>query len=140
MSEPLRLLDSLLAVVECVNAHGEVYVRHSRGPAADAERVSRDFEAGLDLPGLSVTHLTPEPWWSRPVEDWVARRLCKYDELTNQEGRFPWVLTGRVVGAGPDHEPLVVDVRPLGKVGGQALKEARSIYQTRFDVEQDSRG
>jgi hypothetical protein len=66
------------------------------------------------MPGLSVTPLHPEPWWTRPLVDWVARRLCKYLELADRTwDRRPWVLTGNVVGYGPDHEPLVDNVRPL---------------------------
>ena len=78
----LAVLSSLADVVEVVRAHGTVYLRYSEGPEEDlGHRSSRDYEAGVDLPGLSVTVASPEPWWPRPVEDWVARRLCKYADL-----------------------------------------------------------
>src|SRR3954453_2319616 len=112
-----------------------------RGPEEDASRgFSRDYEADIPLPGLSVTVATPEPWWTRPTEDWVARRLCKYAELGTASGRFPWLLSGRPVGNGPDHEPLVDQVRPIARVGDEALREAVHPYHERFTPGQDSRG
>jgi hypothetical protein len=85
--------------------------------------------------------LDPPDWWSRPAEDWVARRMCKYADLLEGEGdRRPWILQGRVVGCGPDHEPLVVEAVPLAWVGDEALRTAMSRYEERFDVGRDSRG
>lgn len=136
MSGPgdLPVLDSLDEVLRAVRDHGGLFVRYSNGPDADRrDGPSRDYEAGIDLPGWSVTTLEPEPWWSRPPADWVARRLCKYDEL-GQDDRFPWLLTGRIVGQGPDHEPLVADPAPVARVGRRALAEARRRYEERFDV------
>jgi len=136
----LQRVDTLAEVTELASRHGQLFLRYSRGPEDDDEHGnSRDYEAGLDLPGLSVTPITPEPWWTRPVEDWVARRICKYDELGEEDGRYPWLLTGRVVGNGPDHEPLVVEVSPVARIGRAALAEARRAYQERFDVGEDSR-
>jgi hypothetical protein len=134
----MRIADTLLEVVETVARDGQVFVRYSAGPEADEARRSLDYESGLELPGLSVAVLTPEPWWTRPTEDWVARRLCKYDELLDED-RFPWLLTGDVVGSGPDHEPLVRMGEPVLQVGGPALAEARELYEARFHVGQDSR-
>jgi Family of unknown function (DUF6098) len=88
---------------------------------------------------LSVTVATPERWWPRPVEDWVARRLCKYAELGAAAGRFPWLLTGHPVGNGTHHEPLVDQVRPLARVGDEAVREAFRLYQERFNAGEDSR-
>ena len=137
----LTVLRSLAEVIGVVSAHGTMYLRYSEGPEADLSHgCSRDYEADVDLPGLSVTVATPEPWWPRPVEDWVARRLCKYAELGAAAGRFPWLLTGRPVGNGPDHEPLVDQVRPIARVGGEAVREAVRLYHERFKPGQDSRG
>jgi hypothetical protein len=72
------------------------------------------------------------------VEDWVARRLCKYSELGEEAQRFAWVLAGRVVGNGPDHEPLVDAVRPMACVSTVALDQAKRLYQERFAVSQNS--
>jgi len=104
-------------------------------PYQFGDRMSARCSTG-SIPPTAV--LTPEPWWTRPTKDWVARRLCKYDELLNEE-RFPWVLTGDVVGSGPDHEPLVRMREPVLRVGGLALAEARELYEARFHVGQNSR-
>ncbi len=72
-----------------------------------------------------MTTIGPEPWWPRLAED---------------GDRFPWLLTGRETGLGPDHEPLVVDVVPVARIGQAALDEAERRYRDRFDVGQDSRG
>jgi hypothetical protein len=131
----VRTISTFDELVELVRRHPRLCVRHSAGPAADAGSRSVDYEAEVDLPGWSVTPLGPEPWWSRPVEDWVARRVCKYLELTDhQDDRRPWVLTGRVVGHGPDHEPLVVDIEPVGWIGPDVVAEARHLYHSRFAV------
>jgi hypothetical protein len=49
------------------------------------------------------------------------------------------MLTGRLVGRGPDHEPLVGQARPLARIGQAALAEAERRYRARFEVGQDSR-
>ena len=117
-----------------------LYLRYSKGPAADAEEgPSRDYEANVTLPGLSATTISPEPWWRRPIKDWVARRICKYSELAEEDGRFAWLLTGRMVGRGPDHEPLLVDVRPHARLSRDVLDEAKRWYDEHFDVGNDSR-
>ena len=110
-------------------------LRYSRGPDEDMSTGSRDYEADVEMPGLSATPLRPEQWWSRPAEDWVARRVCKYLALADgrPDGR-PWVLTGEIVGYGPDHEPLLGDVRPLAWIGSRAVAQARQRYRERFNV------
>jgi hypothetical protein len=119
----------------------DVYLRYSRGPEADAQRASRDYESGLELPGLSVIPLTPPAWWSRPVPDWLARQVCKYVQLADGEpDRYAWVLSGRKVGLGPDQEPLLADPRPVAMLSDAVLEQARRHYQERFDVGRDSRG
>ncbi|MFG1820674.1 DUF6098 family protein [Kribbella sp. NPDC049174] len=133
---PLEDLDELVSFVQ---SHAGVLLRYSQGPRRDAERgPSRDYEAGVDLPGLSVTTVEPEPWWPRPADDWIARRVCKYAELGEKEDRYPWLLTGEVNGHGPDHEPLVIQVRPLARITPKALAQAKALYRQRFDVGQGS--
>jgi hypothetical protein len=144
MSGPGRdeppVLDDLRSVVELVSRRPGLFLRYSKGPASDrANPRSRDYEADVDLPGLSVTTIDPEPWWERPLEDWVARRICKYAELAEDGDRFPWLLVGRQVGEGPDHEPVVELVEPVAAIGPQALRQALDHYERRFDVGQDSR-
>jgi hypothetical protein len=139
--EKLRTVDDLDELVRLVQELPDLFVRYSKGPSRDARRgTSRDYESGVNMPGLSVTTIAPEPWWTRPAEDWVARRLCKYEQLGDEQDRFPWLLTGQVVGYGPDHEPLVAGVRPVARVGRAVLERARRLYEERFEVAQDSRG
>ncbi|KAA1424297.1 DUF6098 family protein [Nocardioides antri] len=138
--DDLPLLDDLAAVTALVQEHDELFVRYSEGPAHDSERGgSRDDEAGIDLPGLVVTTIIPEDWWSGSLEDWVARRICKYQDLGEAEGRYPWLLTGSQVGWGPDHEPLVKLGEAVGRIGPEALREAKQRYHESFDVGNDSR-
>ncbi|TCO42507.1 hypothetical protein EV646_113129 [Kribbella antiqua] len=138
LSEPPPL-DDLHQLVRFVQNHTGVLLRYSKGPQADADSgPSRDYEAGVELPGLSATTVEPEPWWPRPAEEWIARRVCKYAELGEQEGRYPWLLTGEIAGYGPDHEPLVVQVRPLARITTRALNQAKALYQQRFTVGRDS--
>lgn len=116
------------------------FLRFSRGPAADEGTVSRDYEAGLDLPGLSAMPLQPESWWTRPTEDWLARQVCKYLHLRTDadDDRYAWVLRGRVVARGPDREPILTDIEPLAWLSDAALEQALERYETRFDVGSDS--
>jgi hypothetical protein len=135
VSEKLPTIDDLDDLVELVQRMPNVFVRYSAGPVADAACVSRDYESGVDMPGLSVTTVIPEPWWPRPTTDWVARRVCKYADLAAADDeRKPWLLVGEVAGYGPDHEPLVTNVEPLAWIGPRALQQALDIYRRRFDV------
>lgn len=38
----------------------------------------------------------------------------------------PWVLRGQELGRGPDNEPLVRDVEPVGWIDERVIKEART--------------
>ena len=137
----LPVIGSLGELAAIVREHGQVYLRHSLGPDADAHQRSRDYESGLDLPGLSAVPLSPPAWWTRPARDWLARQICKYAHLSEQDSRrYAWILTGEVAGAGPDSEPLIADPRPAGRLGGRALAEARRCYRERFDAGRDSAG
>lgn len=130
-------LATLEELARLVREHPRACVRFSQGPDADREESSRDSESGLDLPGLSVNPLHPEAWWTRPVEDWLARQLCQYAHLGDQDDdRIAWVLEGDEVARGPDCEPLLADVRPLAVVSDPLLKEARRRYEERFDAGQ----
>lgn len=141
MSERLPVIGRLDELAEIVHADGDKYLRYSNGPDADAHKTSRDYESGLELPGLSVVLLTPPHWWRRPDVDWLARQICKYAHL-GQDGaeRCAWILTGREVARGPDHEPLVADPQPLAMLSESLLDQAREHYHERFEVGRDSRG
>jgi hypothetical protein len=136
--EPLPVIESLDDLADLVLRQPDVFLRYSEGPETDRrEPASCDYEADLVMPGLSVSAIAPEAWWPRPAQDWIARRIRQYAQL-HEPGRFPWVLTGRVVGHGPDHEPLVTDVRPIARLGGRTLAEAAERYRAEFWVGRDS--
>ncbi|GEN78778.1 hypothetical protein AFE02nite_05120 [Actinotalea fermentans] len=126
-------IGSLRELAELLGLLGApAYVRFSGGPEADAAGTSVDKESGCTLPGLSVNPLTPEPWWDRPAEHWLARQLCQYAHLGGGE-RFGWVLTGDVVGRGPDSEPLVREFRAVARLASGVLDEAERVYAAVFD-------
>ena len=124
-------LRSLADVTQLVDVVSPLYVRFSAGPLADVAIVSRDHESGCLLPGLSVNPLTPEPWWDRQVEHWLARQLCQYAHLQTPE-RFPWALTGEIVGRGPDCEPLLVKTTAVASIDREAVDEAARTYARVF--------
>lgn len=129
-----RVIGTLEELADLVRTADTVYLRYSCGYEADRDSTSEDGESGLPLPGLSVNPLTPEQWWTRPLEDWLARQICQYLHLAEDEERFPWALTGSCVGRGPDCEPLLEDVRPLGRLHESLLHEAEHLYRERFDA------
>jgi hypothetical protein len=130
--ETVETFDDLVALLDRPEP---VYVRYSYGPDADEDEASEDGESGLELPGLSVNPLNPEDWWTRPVEDWLARQLAQYLHLAEQNpGRFAWVLSGTMVGRGPDCEPLLCDVKPIARLTEPLLRQAVDRYHERFDV------
>lgn len=137
---PPRLV-KLADLEEIVSAREALYVRYSRGPHADRE-TSRDYESGLDLPGLSANPLTPERWWTRPLREWLARQLCNYVHLSEDapDERIAWVLTGPVVARGPDNEPLIEPATAVAILDDRLVEEAKRVYRDRFDVGRDSTG
>jgi hypothetical protein len=130
------LVDDLAELERLVRSVESLYVRYSKGYEDDADSGSTDTESGLALPGLSVNPLTPEAWWTRPLRDWLARQICQYGHLGEREGRHGWVLTGTCVGRGPDCEPLLTQVRPLGRLSHRLLQEAERVYEEKFNARQ----
>ena len=128
----LAICDGLDDLARLIRTLGPLYVRYSAGPDADACEQSRDGESGLPLPGLSVNPLNPEPWWTRPIEHWLARQLMQYGHL-DDDGDFAWALAGREVARGPDSEPLLVEVVPVAFFTEGALDEADRVYSDAFD-------
>jgi hypothetical protein len=123
----MRTVETLDQLTELVRRHPGLFVRWSRGPAADAAGASSDDLTGEPLPGLSANPLAVEPWWDdRPLRLWVARRLFDYSHLKHDKGPDvrPWVLQGRELGRGPDNEPLVGCDRPVAWIADQVIKEA----------------
>ena len=134
------MITKLAELAELVATVPDLYVRYSAGPEHDEAQVSRDHESGLEMPGLSVNPLQPEPWWVRPLEDWLARQLCQYAHLQQKspDERHAWVLTGPAVGRGPDCEPLIAPATFVAWIDDAVVAEARDVYRERFDVGRDS--
>ena len=127
-------VDTLDELERIVSGRDSAYVRYSEGPDRDEREQSTDTESGLALPGLSTNPLTPERWWTRPLADWLARQVCQYAQLREKNpDRFAWVVDGRVVGRGPDCEPLLADVEILGCLSDRLLDEAGRRYDENFD-------
>lgn len=125
-------LADVVALVEDRAPARELYVRWSRGPEADSDRCSRDGLSGVRLPGLSANALAVEPWWGdRPLRLWVARRLHDYRHLRERRGpgTRPWILEGTEVGRGPDNEPLVECLHPIGWITDEALAECERLVE-----------
>ncbi len=138
--ESMPTVRSLGELAELTQREGGLHVRFSKSPEHDRRDPSMDYESGLELPGLSVNPLDPEPWWKRPLEDWLARQLCQYAHLLedSDDERRAWVLQGRVVARGPDNEPLLSDFRPVAWLDDEVIDEARRRYDEAFDVGSDS--
>ncbi|RSS78507.1 DUF6098 family protein [Streptomyces sp. WAC06614] len=121
----IRSLDELVGVLASTAG---LYVRWSSGPGVDLpEPSSRDDLTGAPLPGLSANPLDTEPWWgTRSLRTWAARRLYDYAHLPHVKDRRvrPWLLRGTEVGRGPDNEPLVHEVEPLGWIDVGVIAEA----------------
>jgi hypothetical protein len=124
---------SLDELADMVAVRRGLYVRWSLDPAQDlAEMSSTDDLTGVDLPGLSASPLDIEGWWGeQPTHIWVARRLYDYSHLPRvKDSRTrPWVLAGRETARGPDNEPLVTEVQPLGWISPRVIDEADKIVR-----------
>jgi hypothetical protein len=126
-------LEELAALAE---NRAPLFVRFSRGPEVDSSEHSRDHESGCELPGLSVNPLNPEPWFDRPSVHWVARQLVQYAHLRGGDS-YAWVLTGDVVGRGPDCEPLVAGVEPVARVPDDVVSSGEALYREVFNAGDD---
>jgi Family of unknown function (DUF6098) len=135
MRANLPTLSSLEELVSLAKRPSLLFVRYSSGPEEDRGTKSTDYESGLELPGLSVNPLQPEAWWTRPLEHWIARQLCAYAHLGEDEDKVPWVLSGDVVGRGPDNEPLIGQFEALAYLSSSLVNEARGVYETTFDAD-----
>jgi hypothetical protein len=137
--DDLRSVESLDELAELVDREPGLCIRYSKGPGADRDRRSVDYESGLALPGLSANPLTPEPWWTRDIRDWLARQICHYVHLQDEtEERRPWLLVGETAGCGPDREPLLDPWDAVAWISDRAVNEARERYERNFEVGEDS--
>lgn len=124
----MAVIGSLDELTGLLASRRNLYVRWSLGPQADlVQPSSRDELTGVELPGLSANPLDIEDWWGdRSLRTWAARRLYDYSHLPHIKGHRvkPWLLHGAEAGRGPDNEPLVRDVQPLGWVDDEVISEA----------------
>ncbi|MEU0100086.1 DUF6098 family protein [Streptomyces sp. NPDC006267] len=60
---------------------------------------------------------------------WGARRLYDYSHLprVRGSGARPWVLHGTEAGRGPDNEPLVRQIEPLGWIAPPVIAQANDV-------------
>ncbi|WP_110084982.1 DUF6098 family protein [Streptomyces sp. NRRL WC-3549] len=130
-ANPMVVFTTLHSLAELVTRRRGLYVRWSHGPDPDLETLSsRDELTGVPLPGLSANALDVEDWWGdRSVRTWVARRLYDYSHLPHVKDAHtrPWVLQGSEVGRGPDNEPLVRQVEPLGWIDRSVIHQANDV-------------
>lgn len=134
--QPVR---SLYGFESLTRRYPALHIRHSGGPSNDAQRSTVDFESGLHLPGLTVYPLQPEEWWHRPISDWLVRQLCQLGRRQNGDSSgYAWALTGRMVGRGPDCEPLLANVLPVARLSGHLFEEAQERYRENFNVGENS--
>jgi len=135
------LLYQLAEVERLLDAGSGLYVRFSAGYATDLEQPPVDAESGLPLPGLAAHPLDPEPWWTLPREEWIARQLTRLPAPRHapRDGmrpeRFAWLLRGRRVGTGPEGEALVTDVEVVGRLAECLIEQADRVWGARFDAE-----
>ena len=83
-AEPISIRG--LAELEMTLGGPAAYVRYSKGPQHDLGEASVDTESGLELPGLSVNPLDPEPWWTRPTAEAERRYRERFDVGRGPEG------------------------------------------------------
>jgi hypothetical protein len=125
------MLYQLSEIERMLDANRPLFVRFSQGYAADLVVGSADPETGLSLPGLTALPLDPEPWWSLPAAEWIARQLARFHR---DEAHFAWLLRGTVVGRSAGGEPLIGDVEVVGRLADSLLDQADRVWRERFDA------
>lgn len=127
----VRTIETLQELVDLAGSRVDLFVRWCADAEEDRIRgTSIDELTGVELPGLSTNPLCVEPWWEdRPMDVWVARRLYDYRHLQHKrdEKVRAWVMSGDVVGRGPDNEPLVRCREVLAVLTDRVTEKAASI-------------
>ncbi|WP_053386542.1 DUF6098 family protein [Leucobacter japonicus] len=125
-----RSIDSLYEVESLLRRHPQLHVIAAHEPSLSG-LVNIDAESGLALPGVPTHPLQPEEWWYRPVGDWLARQITHLAAAPFDADAL-WLVSGRVVGRGPDGAPLLADAATIGVLGEAAIEEAGDRYHQRF--------
>lgn len=105
-------MKSIKSLDQIKNTNGKVYVRWSQSINLDGKRgyslkYGTSAEAGLSCCEIDTT-------W----EDWrILRQISEYSFV----GGSCWIITGDVVGTGEDNEPLLSNVKLIGKVSDSLL-------------------
>ena len=77
-----------------------------RGLRSRPGRREHGHREGIELPGLSANPLRPEAWWTRPLQDWLARQLCQYKHLKDKNpDQYAWVARGHCIARAPTANP-----------------------------------
>jgi hypothetical protein len=106
-------MKTIKSLNEIKNITGKVYVRWSKSFNLDRKRgyslrYGTQAEAGLSVCEINTT-------W----EDWrILRQLNEYSFV----GGSCWLVTGDEVGTGADNEPLLRNVKLIGKVADNLAK------------------
>ncbi|WP_127128608.1 DUF6098 family protein [Georgenia sp. SYP-B2076] len=125
----LPVLTSLDQVADLMEHTDALFLRISAGPDEDRRSGGWDGESGYLLPGLPAWMLRPEAWWAGGLRLWLARQVVRHGFLlSGGKGNQPWLLTGEVVGRGPDGDPLVARWRPVALLARGVLPEAEAAY------------
>lgn len=128
----IATIDDLCQLVTDYGARGEwLYVRHSRGPEADAamEWVSTNHFNGSAESGLSVMELhdiVPRnvcERWEHGDRHFIAWQVAEYHHA-DDPAFHPYILTGTLLGKGSDGEPVVTAVTPVAYLDRRAVSEA----------------
>jgi len=105
-------MKTIKSLDEIKNANGKVYVRWSQSINLDSKRgyslkYGTSAESGLSSCEIDLT-------W----EDWrILRQIAEYSFV----GGNCWIVTGDEIGKGEDDEPLLSNVKLVGKVSDSLL-------------------
>lgn len=106
-------MKTIKSLNEIKNITGKVYVRWSKSISLDRKRgyslrYGTQAEAGLSACEINTTR-----------EDWrILRQLNEYSFV----GGSCWLVSGDEVGTGADNEPLLRNVKLIGKVADNLAK------------------
>lgn len=139
----MKTITTLKSLANLVNELGVVFVRWSKGYAADKKGGfrSKNHATGAMECGLSVQTLTRED--AAKGEAWLWRLLLDYQAFA-WHGAKPYLCTGTVVGRGSDGEDCITDVVQVAVVAkalwcpAVATVEAKQIAELEEEITHDA--